>query len=148
MQAAGEFLHTFQPQKTRVNGVCGGSVKVAFETGFSNFSGAKMRSNFSTSAHGNPKTVADASSHGSACEHVEAVFARIVSHCTHYNVPVNGLTCSICHKHFKTANAVASHFTHCRKQVYSVLASAGRLIFAIKDMPHRNLIGYKFPIQI
>ncbi|KRZ74875.1 hypothetical protein T10_3741 [Trichinella papuae] len=24
----------------------------------------------------------------------------------------------------------------------------GRLIFPIKDMPHRNLIGYKFPIQI
>ncbi|KRX69127.1 hypothetical protein T06_3943 [Trichinella sp. T6] len=59
-----------------------------------------------------------------ACEHVEAVFARIVNHCTHHNVLVNGLTCSICNKRFRTVNAVASHFTHCRKVANSVPAPA------------------------
>ncbi|KRZ48391.1 Retrovirus-related Pol polyprotein from type-1 retrotransposable element [Trichinella nativa] len=59
-----------------------------------------------------------------ACEHVEAVFARIVNHCTHHNVLVNGLTCNICNKHFRTVNAVASHFTHCRKVANSVPAPA------------------------
>ncbi|KRZ08461.1 Retrovirus-related Pol polyprotein from type-1 retrotransposable element [Trichinella zimbabwensis] len=87
------------------------------------------------SAHGNHKTVADASSQGSvsvrkntvtffypgpfkchACEHSEAVFARIVNHCTHHNLVVHGLTCSICKKLFNTINSVACHYPHCKKQ--------------------------------
>ncbi|KAL1236470.1 Zinc finger protein [Trichinella spiralis] len=94
-------------------------------------------------AQGTIRTVAGASSQGSvsdvracftfsypgpftcqACEHVEAVFARIVNHCTHHNVLVNGLTCSLCSKHFRTVNAVASHFIHCRKVANSVPAPA------------------------
>ncbi|KRX51493.1 Retrovirus-related Pol polyprotein from type-1 retrotransposable element [Trichinella sp. T9] len=94
-------------------------------------------------AQGTIGTVAGASSQGSvsdvracftfsypgpftcqACEHVEAVFARIVNHCTHHNVLVNGLTCSLCSKHFRTVNAVASHYTHCRKVANSVPAPA------------------------
>ncbi|XP_003373115.1 retrovirus-related protein [Trichinella spiralis] len=65
-------------------------------------------------AQGTIRTVAGASSQGSvsdvracftfsypgpfkcqACEHVEAVFAGIVNHCTHHNVLVNGLTMGV-----------------------------------------------------
>ncbi|KRY45473.1 hypothetical protein T03_8581 [Trichinella britovi] len=102
-----------------------------------------MTDNSVNPAQGKAKTVAGATSQGSvsdnracftfsypgpfkcqACEHVEAVFARIVNHCTHHNVLVNGLTCSICSNHFRTVNAVASHFTHCRKVANSVPAPA------------------------
>ncbi|KRY07607.1 Retrovirus-related Pol polyprotein from type-1 retrotransposable element [Trichinella patagoniensis] len=102
-----------------------------------------MTNNSVNPAHGKAKTVAGATSQGSvsdnrvcftfsypgpfkcqACKHVEAVFARIVNHCTHHNVVVNGLTCSICQKHYKTVNAVASHFIHCKKQANSVPAPA------------------------
>ncbi|KRX64006.1 hypothetical protein T06_7324, partial [Trichinella sp. T6] len=143
LQAAGELLHTFQPQKARVNGVCGGSVKVALVTGFSNYSSAKMNKPSINPAQGNLNSAAGATSQGSVsdyracftfsypgpfkcqtCEHVEAVFARIVNHCTHHNVLVNGLTCSICNKHFRIVSAVASHFTHCRKVANSVPAPA------------------------
>ncbi|KRZ78133.1 Retrovirus-related Pol polyprotein from type-2 retrotransposable element R2DM [Trichinella papuae] len=64
------------------------------------------------SAQGNPQSVADAASQGSQSE---AVFARIVKHCTHHNVSVDGLTCSRCNKHFRAINSVASPFMHCEK---------------------------------
>ncbi|KRY65157.1 hypothetical protein T4A_69 [Trichinella pseudospiralis] len=52
-----------------------------------------------------------------ACEHLEAVYARIVNHSTHHNVVVDGLTCTKCSKHFLTINAVASHYARCKKVV-------------------------------
>ncbi|KRY27699.1 hypothetical protein T01_14112 [Trichinella spiralis] len=70
--------------------------------------------NSTNPAQGTIRTVAGASSQGSvsdvracftfsypgpfkcqACEHVEAVFAGIVNHCTHHNVLVNGLTMGV-----------------------------------------------------
>ncbi|KRZ48320.1 hypothetical protein T02_14909, partial [Trichinella nativa] len=115
---------------------------VGFEIGIASGS-AKMNKRSVNPAQGNSNSAAGATSQGSvsdnracftfsypgpfkcqACEHVEAVFARIVNHCTHHNVLVNGLTCNICNKHFRTVNAVASHFTHCRKVANSVPAPA------------------------